>query len=87
MKKININDKNCELCKEPASNIYCECCLYLCDSYFSLLHGKKENLFHKKEKIAPFIFIDIKCPEHPTIPMNLFYFKEKSNIYIIYIII
>ena len=87
MKKININDKNCELCKELASNICCECCLYLCDSYFLFFHLKKENLFHKKEEIDPFIFIDIKCPEHPNIPMNLFCFKVKSNIYIIYIII
>ena len=32
MKENNINDKNCELCKELASNICYECCLYLCDS-------------------------------------------------------
>ena len=87
MKKININDKNCELCKELASNICYECCLYLCDSCFSFLHEKKANLFHKKEEIDPLISIDIKCPEHPNVPMNLFCSKEKSNIYIIYIII
>ena len=87
MEENNINDINCELCKELASNICYECCLYLCDSCFSFLHEKKANLFHKKEEIDPLISIDIKCLEHPNVPMNLFCSKEKSNIYIIYIII
>ena len=37
----------------------------------------------KEEEIDPFISIDIKCQEHPKIPMNLFCLKEKSIIYII----
>ena len=35
------------------------------------------NLLHKKEEIDNFIPINIKCPEHPKIPMNLF-IKEKK---------
>ena len=85
MKENNIDDKKCELCKEQATNICYECCLYLCASCFLYLHEKKANLFHKKEDIDPFISIDIKCPGHPTVPMNLFCSSEKSKNYIIYI--
>ena len=53
---------------------------------FYIYMKKKANLFHIKEEIDPFISIDIKCPEHPTVPMNLFCSREKSKNYIIYII-
>ena len=87
MKENKINDKKCELCKEPATNICYDCCLYLCHSCFTFLHEKTTNLFHKKEEIDPFISIDIKCPEHPNVPMNLFCSEEKSKKFIIHIII
>ena len=53
--------------------------IYLCDSCFKFLHEKKENIGHKKEKIAPFISLDIKCREHPNVPMNLFCIDKKSK--------
>ena len=75
-----IQEKICELCKEPATNICYECSFYLCDSCFKFLHEKKANSEHKKEYIDPFVSMDIKCPAHPKNPMNLFCIEEKSNI-------
>jgi len=82
MEKEETMNKQCELCKETATNICFDCSFYLCDSCFEFLHEKKANLEHKKDEIDPFISIDIKCPEHQKIPMNLFCLKEKSIIYI-----
>ena len=74
-----INQKKCELCKENATNICFICSFYLCDSCFKFLHEKKENLGHKKGNIDPFISLDIKCPEHSKVPMNLFCIDEISK--------
>ena len=73
-------DKKCDVCQEIATNICFSCSFYLCDTCFQFLHDKKSNKEHKKEIIDPLISIDIKCPEHPKIPMNLFCIKEKSKI-------
>ena len=78
-------EKKCELCKENATNICFNCSFYLCDSCFKYLHEKKENIGHKKENIDPFISLDIKCPKHNKVPMNLFCIDEKSNYLIIFI--
>ena len=43
-------EKNCELCKETATNICYDCSFYLCDSCFKFLHNKKANLDTKKRK-------------------------------------
>lgn len=83
MKEEEIKDKKCDLCKEIATNICFDCLFYLCDSCFKLLHEKKANSGHKREEIDPFISININCPEHPKIPMNLFCIKEKSKILIL----
>ena len=82
MTEEEIKNKKCNLCQEIATNICFDCSFYLCDSCFQFLHEKKVNKDHKKEEIDNFISIDIKCPEHPKIPMNLFCMKEKSKIYI-----
>ena len=78
MKNI-IEEKKCELCKENATNICYDCSFYLCDSCFRFLHEKKTNKEHQKEKIDPFISIDIKCPLHEKNQMNLFCINEKSK--------
>ena len=78
--------KKCELCKEKATCICLDCSFYLCDSCFKFLHEKKSNTNHKKEDIDPFVSMDIKCLEHPKVPMNLFCLDEKSKIYLFYII-
>ena len=77
--KLSQEEKKCELCKESATNICFNCSFYLCDSCFKFLHLKKENSGHKKENIDPFISLDIKCPEHSKVPMNLFCIDEKSK--------
>ena len=84
MEDDNYNEKKCELCKEPATNICFDCSFYLCDSCFRFLHQKKANMDHKKEIIDPFVSIEIKCPKHPKSPMNLFCLHEKSKIFYIY---
>ena len=83
MEEAKNKEKNCELCKEAATNICYDCSFYLCDSCFKFLHNKKANLEHKKEKIDPCISIDINCSKHPKIPKSLFCIDEKSNLYII----
>ena len=84
MEEEKIEKKKCELCKDIATNICFDCSFYLCDSCFKFLHEKKANLEHKKEDINPFISMDIKCSEHPKVPINFFCLTEKSNIYFIY---
>ena len=86
MEKIKDKEKLCELFKDLADKICFDCSFYLCDSCFKFLHEKKANSEHKNENIDSFISIDIKCPIHPEVPINLFCIKEKSKIYI-YIII
>ena len=36
-------------------------------------------LKHEKQSIDVFVPIDIKCPEHPSVPLNLFCTDEKGN--------
>ena len=79
MIEVGIKEKKCELCKEKATNICFNCSFYLCDCCSKFLHEKKENIGHKREKIDPFISLDIKCPEHPNVPMNLFCTEEKGK--------
>ena len=79
MEDNKAKEKICELCKELATNICFDCNFYLCDSCFKFLHNKKANSGHKKEAINPFISMDIKCPEHPKVPINLFCLEEKSK--------
>ena len=79
--------KLCELCGKLASIICWECLSYLCDSCSKLIHSIELNNKHKTEKIDPYVLIDIKCKNHPKIPMNLFCVndKGKNNFIILYI--
>ena len=65
-------EKLCELCKEPVTNICFDCQFYLCESCFEFLHNKKANTLHKKEDINPIIPLYTKCKEHPKIPISHF---------------
>jgi hypothetical protein len=53
---------------------------YFCDNCFNYFHKIEERKSHTKEKIDYFIPIDIKCPEHNLVPMNLFCLNEKSTL-------
>ena len=70
--------KECELCKENATNLCFKCNSYFCEQCFKYVHGKKINSNHIKESIDPFIPIDLKCPEHSDHPMYLFCIDEKG---------
>ena len=74
--------KKCEVCEIDATCLCFECLNYFCESCFKLIHDKKK-IKHKKEKIDPFVPIDIKCSEHPRGIMDLFCLDDKGkNIYI-----
>ena len=75
-----MEEKKCEICKGNATSIFFECSFILCDNCFDFIHEKNANSKHKKENIVPFISFDLKCPDHPKIPMNLFCKEEKSKI-------
>ena len=72
-------EKKCELCKEKATNICFDCCLYLCESCFKFLHKKKAILQHKMVEIDPYVSMDIKCPNHLNNKINAFCIEEKSK--------
>ena len=78
-------ERKCELCKDKATTICYDCSFYLCDGCFKFLHEKEANKEHKKEDIDPFFTIDIKCHEHPKIPMSLFCAEESSKNAIYYL--
>ena len=74
------NIKQCDICGTNASCLCFDCINYFCESCFKLIHDKKINSGHKKEKIDPYIPIDLKCKDHPKIPLNLFCIDEKGNL-------
>ena len=53
--------------------------IIFCDTCFKYVHDKKTKP-HEKEQIDLFVPIDIKCPEHPLVPLNLFCTDEKGNL-------
>ena len=71
--------KKCEICEIEATSICLKCMSYYCDDCFKYVHEKETKAQHKKEKIDYFIPIDTKCPEHPTVPINLFCLDEKGK--------
>ena len=71
--------KKCEICKVEATCLCLQCYSYLCDLCFKYVHEKESNKNHKREKIDSYIQIDTKCPDHSTIPINLFCVEEKGN--------
>ena len=70
--------KLCEICGVQANNLCLKCISYFCESCYKFIHEKELNIQHKKEKIDYFAPIDVKCPNHPKYPMELFCLEEKS---------
>ena len=83
--EIKLKQKKCEICLVDASCICYQCMSYFCDSCYTFVHKNEERKLHKKEKIDYYIPIDIKCPEHNLVPMNLFCLDDKGNLIILYI--
>ena len=71
--------KICEICNLNATSLCFQCSSYFCDSCSKFVHDKQVNSQHIKEKIDPYIPIDIKCPEHPKSLNNLFCADEKGK--------
>ena len=78
--EIQPNIRKCEVCLVDATCLCFECMSYFCDTCFKSSHNNEARKSHKKEKIDYYVPIDVKCPEHKLIPMNLFCLDEKSNL-------
>ena len=77
--KVSSNIGKCEICLKDVTCLCYKCTSYFCDTCFKLAHNNEERKSHKKEKIDPFVPIDIKCPEHHSYPNELFCLDEKRN--------
>ena len=87
MKKNQKNYKTCDMCGDTEATSLCPSCFcYYCDDCYKVVHNKQKNKDHKKEPIDYNVPIDTYCPDHDTIPINLFCLDEKGKIYL-YIII
>ena len=75
----NKENKECEFCGESSTCFCFECLNYYCDKCYKFIHDMPKNSKHKRENIDPYVQIDIKCPDHPKVPMNLFCSNEKGN--------
>ena len=81
MEKNKIKIKECNVCGSKAICLCYKCFLYFCDSCFKLIHDKQKNLDHRKELLDPYIPIDLKCQDHPLIPITFFCLDEKGKVY------
>ena len=72
------NLKVCDICKENATYICFTCKNYLCEKCSKYIHDMKINSAHKKEKLDPYIPIELKCQDHPEHPIFLFCLDEKG---------
>ena len=70
--------KKCEVCLAEATCLCYKCMSYYCDICFKSAHKNEKRVSHKKENID-FLPIDVKCPEHNLVPLNLFCLDEKSK--------
>ena len=75
------NYKKCDMCKvNEATSLCSNCFCYYCDDCYKPVHKLKENKDHIKEDIDYNVPIDTRCPDHDTIPINLFCLSEKGKI-------
>ena len=74
------NYKQCDICKVNEARSLClQCFSYYCDVCYKPVHSMKENKEHKIEEIDYNVPIDTRCPDHDTIPINLFCIDEKGK--------
>ena len=71
--------KHCHICGLIATSLCYNCMQYFCESCFKLIHDIQNNSKHKKESIDFYVPIDLRCQEHPLIPLNLFCLEERGN--------
>jgi hypothetical protein len=73
------NVKECEKCKSNATCLCFICNNYYCENCYKVIHDLEKNKNHKKEKIDPFVPIDLKCQKHPQDGKSLFCTNEKGK--------
>ena len=71
--------KECDICGSNATYLCFNCIQYFCDSCHKMIHDIKKNVNHKREPIDLYVPIELKCPEHPIIPMTLFCLDERGK--------
>ena len=79
MEKNKNGIKECELCGSNANSLCFKCLSYYCDSCYKYAHDKPKKSNHQKKAIDPYVPIDLKCQEHPEIPLTLFCLDEKGK--------
>ncbi len=79
MEKTDNLIKKCGICESNATCLCLDCLNYFCEICYKFIHEKKKS-DHKKEKIDPYVPIDIKCPEHKNGILDLFCIEEKGKI-------
>ena len=79
MDKNKVGIKECDICGSNATSLCFKCLLYFCDSCYKFIHDKQKNSSHQKKLIDPYVPIDLKCHDHPEIPLTLFCLDEKSK--------
>ena len=80
MKNKSKDMKECDFCGSKATCLCFQCSIYFCDKCHKFIHNMEKNDNHKKETIDVFVPIDLKCPNHPKIPLNLFCLDEMGKI-------
>ena len=79
-KNLSKTIKECEICNSNVNCLCMKCKSYFCENCYKIIHDLKKDSNHIKENIDPFVPIDLKCPEHPDNPMNLFCVEEKGKL-------
>ena len=88
MEKKENKIKICETCGDNATCLCFKCLEYFCNKCFKYVHDNQINSNHKKENIDNYVPIELKCPDHPEVPFNLFCLDEKGKfIFINYVVL
>ena len=78
MDKKETKIKECDTCGKNSTSLCFKCLEYFCDECYKYVHDKQINSNHKKEEIDIYVPIDLKCQDHPEVPLNLFCLDEKE---------
>ena len=78
MDKKEKSIKECDFCGKNATSLCFKCLQYFCNECYKYIHDKQMHSNHKKEEIDIYVPIDLKCQDHPEIPLNLYCLDEKE---------
>jgi len=77
--EVKSKSKKCQVCLLDATCQCFKCLENFCDSCYNIAHKNEERKSHKKEKLDYYIPLDMKCPVHNLVPLNLFCVDDKGN--------